>query len=143
MVLAEHDVFQRGQMRHEPNVLKRAGNAVAHALRHRVAGDVLPKGLNAALVYGVNARDQVEHGGLARAIGANERGAAALGHAKRHVVDDLQAAKGLAHAIKLQGITHGDLLALRPGSRASIRVRVITPWGRHIMSSTTAKPNTM
>ena len=121
-----------------------------HPVRHRHVGDVLTQCRDAPIVDGVNARDEVEHRGLARSIGANQSGATAFGYGKADVVNHLEAAKRFAHAREFNHLAHArspsveaTLAPRRLERRFSNMVRVTTPWGRHIMSSTTAKPNTM
>ena len=152
VVFAQHHVLDCGQMRHEPDVLKRARQAVRHPVRHRHVGDVLAQGADAPGVDRVHTRDQVEHRGLARPIGANQGGAAAFGHGKADVVNHLQPTKRFAHTRELQHRAHArppadvSAGARRPpqlARRFSSMVRVTTPWGRHIMIKTTAKPNKM
>ena len=152
VVLAQHHVLHRGQVGHEPDVLKRPRHTMRHPVRHRHVGDVLAQGRDAPAVDGIDPRDQVENGGLARPIGANQSGAAAFGHRKTDIVNHLEAAKGFAHPGEFQHAAHA-----RPPPDASAwarcpphierkfssMVRVTTPWGRHIMSKTTARPKKM
>ena len=73
-VAADHDVFENGHGREQPDVLERAGHA---ELRdrvglHAVEGHGL-RGLAVAFGGHVDARDAVEERGLPRAVGPDER----------------------------------------------------------------------
>ncbi len=78
------------------------------ALVHRRARHVLASQCDAALVAGLQPRNQLEQGGLARAAGADHRHQLALANVEGHLVQPLLAA-GVAVTDVLESQAHGDL----------------------------------
>ena len=88
-VLRDHHVLEHREVRHQPNVLEGARQAATNAQARRQRGDVGSLQHDAAGIGRIHAGDQVEHGGLAGAVRADEREALAARHAEGELVDDL------------------------------------------------------
>ena len=107
--LPDQDVLQNREVRDEPDVLEAPRHPAAHPQAGRYAGDVLPVDLDPPGRDRIHAADQVEDGGLARAVGTDQGCALAAHHAERQIPDDLQPAEGLGHPVQAQdgGVSHG------------------------------------
>ena len=107
--LPDQDVLQNGEVRNEPDVLEAPRHPAAHPQAGRHAGQVLPVDVDPSGRDRVDAADQVEDGGLARAVGSDEGGALAARHVERQIPDDLQPAEGLGHPVQAQDrrVSHG------------------------------------
>ena len=86
-----------------------------------------------AAVRAQEAGDQVEHGGLARAVRADQPGDEARGHVERAVLHGLDAAEGLGHALHGEdGSRHRAARARQAAERVRARPRM--PSGRTNMN---------
>ena len=146
-MLAKHHILKGRQVGHQTNVLKGAGNANADSSGQWQLCNVLSESDDAPLVTRIDPGDQIKKCGLASTVGTNQRGTTAPRHVKADPVDHRQAAKRFAHIRHAQGILHGlplpELAGFAGPLRRSTSVRVMTPWGRSIMSKTTAIPKIM
>jgi hypothetical protein len=84
----------------------RLGHAARRDLMGAQAADVLAVQFDAAALAGVQAHQQIEQGGLAGAIGADQAQDVAAGHAERHIVHGFQAAEAALHVGNLQDVRH-------------------------------------
>ena len=147
-VLADHDVFQRAQVWHQPDVLEAAGDAVANAQPRRGTGDVGAIEQDAPGIDREHAGDQVENRGLTRAVWADKRGAHAAPDRKRQILDHAQAAEMLAHGFETKdGVGRAHPVRSFGNPTCSARVKpkrrrncapVTSPSGRSAMITMTA-----
>ena len=89
----DHDVFQRGHVGKQADVLIGAGDAPFGYLVGAQALNFVPVENNAAFFGGVKAGDAVEEGGFPGAVGADDAGNAAFFNGEVQIVDGNQAAK--------------------------------------------------
>ena len=107
---ADAHVVEHGQRREKPDVLERPRDAerghalglpAGHVPLRTVAGEE-----DAALGRLVDAGHAVEHGGLSRAVGANQAKDRPPLHGEGNVAEGEQAAEALAHAVHFQDRIH-------------------------------------
>ena len=98
--LPEHHIFQHRQMRQQTDVLETPRHPAAHAQARRDVGDVAPAHADAPGGDRIDAADEIEHGGFAGAVRADERGALAARHAERQILHHLQAAERFGDAVQ-------------------------------------------
>jgi hypothetical protein len=116
---AGHDVLQRRHALEQGDVLEGAGDALAHGMvwLHRPALDAAES--DDAFLRRVEAVDDVEHRGLAGAVGADDGADLALAHVEGDVGDRLDAAEGERDVVHLeQHVAPGDAV-VRPGEVAT------------------------
>src|SRR5262249_50685952 len=151
---ADQHVLEGAEMRHQPNVLKVAGDAVVDAPARRNSAHVYAVKQDAAGVDRIDAGDEIEHCGLAGPVGPDEPGAGAASNREAQILHHLQPAKILGHAIERQdrvGTRHAacSLLsrsrsrsgALRRPSSHRICAPVTRPCGRTIITTITTAAN--
>ena len=91
-----------GERSEEPGVLERVSQSQVGPLMGREVGDVAPVEQHPALVGGLEARDQLEHRGLPRAVRPDEADDLSLAHSKRHLIHRPIAGKRLGQVLDLQ-----------------------------------------
>ena len=99
--------------------LERTRQAMRHPLVHRHAGDVHAVKLDAPGVGGQRAGNQLDQGGFAGTVGADQGVHLTRAHAQAGVIGGAQTAIGLDQAIDLQqrAVAHGVFLFKRRLSR--------------------------
>ena len=136
---AYHHVLDHRQAGKQADVLEGAGNAALRDLVRLETGKRRAVEFETAAVERINTRQQVEQGGLAGAIGADEAVDFTARNGKIHLGQRLHAAKAFpevgageqrAHAAPLR--TANSRLRTAEGHR---------PAGRKIITSTSARPN--
>ena len=103
---ADEDVLEDGHRREELDVLERARDAPAHDLVRRRAEQALAVERDLARLGPVEARDDVEGGRLAGAVGADQAGDLALLHRERDVVEGDDAAEAARDVAELEERRH-------------------------------------
>ena len=87
-MLADDDIFQRVQMRHQPHILERARDPVVSTRRLEEACVMsAPSTRTEPRSTGIDAGDQIEHRGLAGSVRPDQRGARATTDVERQIVD--------------------------------------------------------
>ena len=115
---ADPDVLAHRQPGEGLHDLEGAGDAAPRQPMRRLAGDVLAAIAHSAVARLEEAGDDGEQRGLAGAIGADERGDAALRRRKRHAVDRQQSAETARHVLhRQQRLSHGGPPAQRDAFR--------------------------
>src|SRR5262249_1133113 len=97
---SDEQVLDDAQLAEEANVLERAADAHASNLRWLERCEVVRAESNAARIVLIDAGDEVEDGGLAGAVGANESEDDVVVHGEGDVGDSLQTTEALAHVRK-------------------------------------------
>ena len=115
IVQADAHVVLHRHVVEKPNVLEGAGDAQLVGLDGVHAGGVLAVDHDGAHGGLVDLREQVEHGGLARAVGADQAGDLGLADDQIEVVHGLQAAELDAQVARLQ---HGRAVQVALGDDA-------------------------
>ncbi len=141
IVHADHDVFQQGHFLEHADVLERTGDTALGDLVRRDLADVLAVEFDRAAGSAQQTGDQVEDGGLAGAVRADQAKDAALRDIEIDVLQNLQAAKVLADVFELQHYLLPPACALRR-KNARIRRGSQMPFGRYRITSTRIKPLT-
>src|SRR6267143_1831259 len=95
----ERDILERREAGIDAGDLERARQALARALRRRKRGDVLAREADAAGVGAQVSRELADEGGLAGAVGSDERVRLALGDMEIDAVARAQRAEALAKAL--------------------------------------------
>ena len=108
-VRADQDVVQDRHPAEEPDVLVGPGHAERGHLVRRQALQLPPREADHPRRHRIDARDQVEQGGLPRAVRADDGDQLAARHRERHVVHGPEPAEALADAVDRQ-----EALARRP-----------------------------
>ena len=120
-VAADHHVLQRRHLGEQPDVLEGARDARLGHLVHRAGLVGLAAELEAAAVGDVQAGDDVEEGGLAGAVGADQAVDLAALDGDAHVGQRLQAAETLADAGDLEnGLCHVVSLRVQRADRCGL-----------------------
>ena len=98
----EHDVVKHRQITEQAQVLK----CSAHAQRANLMGlqphHIAPCKFNHTRIWRHDAREHVDHGGLARAVGADQGMHMASLQTERHILRCFDTPIGLANALHLQ-----------------------------------------
>ena len=115
VVQADAHVVLHRHVAEQSDVLERAGNAQLVGLDGVHAGGVLAVDHDGAHRGLIDLREQVEHGGLARAVGADQAGDLGLADDEIEVVHGLQAAELDAQVPRLQ---HGRAVVVALGDDA-------------------------
>jgi hypothetical protein len=118
----ELDVLQRRSLREQAGDLERARDAEAGDPLGGLAGDVAPGEDDPATRRLQEAGEQMEQGGLAGAVGADQRVHGPLGDTEVHVADRAEALELLGQALRLQdgcGVAHAVSGRLAKRRRAS------------------------
>ena len=110
---ADHHVVEHGHSGERLHQLKRAADAGAANLVGPAAVDTLSSELDDARIRLEHAGDQVEAGGLAGAVGPNQRDDAALGNGEAHILSGAQTAEALRQTFDFQERGHVTRLACR------------------------------
>jgi ABC-type iron transport system FetAB ATPase subunit len=130
---ADHHVLDHGERAERLHDLECAADpGMAGAIR-APAGDVEAAQRHAPGIRPVDAGDQVEAGGLAGAVGSDQRDDLAAANGEAHVVDRLEAAEALRDALDDE-----ELVAHASPSRA--RSHGHSPPGRSVMMSSRSSP---
>src|SRR5690606_2965610 len=116
---------QRGQ---RPDQLEGAGHALVGDAGGLEAADLLAVEGDGPGIGPQEARDHVERGGLARAVGPEQADDLALGELEAQIVDGNKAAEAPAQAGDGEQRAHGAA-SLRP-SRPSLSTKASTPCGK-------------
>src|SRR5262245_50415343 len=99
---ADDDVFHHRQTREWLHQLEGAPKPGPADLIGSPAIDASARQADLARFRPIDARDQIETGGLAGAIGANQADDRALGHVEAHILHGLEAAEVLGYARNFQ-----------------------------------------
>ena len=99
---ADHDVFQRGFVAEEPDVLEGPGHARPADPVRREALHAVALEQDVAFLGVVEAADDVEGRGLARAVGADEPGDGPRGDPHGQVVDRRDPAEAHGHVLHVE-----------------------------------------
>src|SRR5262245_2067433 len=136
-VRTDRDVVQDGEPRERPHDLKRADQAEAADRVGPEPGERAPAEPHVAGVGLEEAGQQVERGGLARAVGADEPEDLALGHRQVEAAHRLDAAEALGQPARLEQRARAHRTPPPgPSARRTTRwIRGYAPSGRN---STTA-----
>src|ERR1700723_3036635 len=105
------DGLDRRQIRIELVDLEGARQAAQNAAMHRQIGDVVTFKQNAPGIGLEHAGQEVNHGGLAGAVGADQRMAGALLDPERQIARDLEAAELFFESLCFQRDGHGASLS--------------------------------
>ena len=123
-VAADHDVLEGRHVGKEADVLEGAGNTGTCDFMDGRGGIGFTGQFEAAAVRGVETGDDVEEGGLARAIGTNEAIDLTAFDGQAHVGESLQAAKTLGDTGNAKdGVCHGACLRSRGSATCHARVQ--------------------
>jgi hypothetical protein len=137
-------VFHHGERGKGFSDLKGAPHALLPDGARRQAGNVHPGQLDGARIGPQLAAHHVEGGGLARAVGPDQRQHLAGRQRKIHAIDRQHTAKGLAQASHLQQwwrCAHGALLRACQ-RRARSRANPASPCGNSSTSASMVPPST-
>src|SRR5207237_5983003 len=96
-MLADQHVLQGAEVRHEANVLEVARNTVMHAPARGDPAHVHAVEQNLPGIDRIDSGDEIEHGGLAGAVGTDQSGAGAAPNREAELVDHAQPAEILGH----------------------------------------------
>jgi hypothetical protein len=125
-VAGDADVVEDGQRTEEADVLKRARDAERDDFVDAQAGEVAAVKGDGAFGRRVNAGDEIEHGGLARTVGANEADEFVFADGEIDGTDGDEAAETDGRLVKLeqrrrhQSFTLPNLKLKSPCGRAII-----------------------
>ena len=120
-VAAHHDVFQDRHVVEELHQLEGAGDPPPGDAVGRASLDFLALKDDAALLGGQKAAHQVEQGGLAGAVGADDRLDGARRHPKGDLLHGLQAAEGQADVLQFQDTWFGQVIRLQLARSSFVR----------------------
>jgi hypothetical protein len=98
-VEAGHHVLEERELLEEADLLERARDAEPHARVGRHAFQLMLVEHQFAIIWLIDAREQVQHGRLAGAVRSDQRVDRLLRHGQRHVAHRVHAAKALADVI--------------------------------------------
>src|SRR3954469_19604361 len=143
-VAADHNVLQRRQVREQANVLEGSRDASGGDAVGREAGDVACAEREAAVVGGVHPSGEVEQGGLAGTVRANQAEDFGRLNVEGNLAQGLEATETLADAPPLEQRRHSGWHAgawLRSASSRRRTAEGSRPAGRNSMISTSASPN--
>jgi hypothetical protein len=118
-MLADHHRFERRQMRKQPDVLERARDPAAGAARRPCLVERAALEHDGAFVGSEHAGKQIEEGGLARAVGADQRVNMAGRHLHIEFVEGKEAAEALGQAFDFQTRGHLRHGVASPGGAAN------------------------
>src|SRR5207248_3525548 len=125
------EVLEHGHAGEDLEALERTAHAQTRPLVGLDVGDVDALEEHAALGGGQQTGEAVEQGGLARAVGADERGDLARRHRQRHVVDGEQAAEPHRDLARLEQrrarLAHADCASSRTRNAKSDGTRSPRP----------------
>jgi len=150
-MLADDDVLQRVQMRHQPHILEGTGDAVIDPTARRHVGDVLAVDMDRSAIDRIDAGNEIEHRSLAGAVRSDQGRARAAADFESEIVDHGKAAELLGDVSELQDVRRAHAAPrfcadLPNGSRQSNRRRsippVISPCGRSAISTMMPAANT-
>ena len=117
-------VFDHAHAGERAVVLERAHHAARGDAVRRQAEDRLAREAHAAAGRGEGARDQVEGGGLARAVGADHAEDLAFADLEVERLHGRQAAEALAQLLDLENRSHSPI---KPAGWKRIAVTIRTP----------------
>ena len=136
------DVLHHGHARERLHDLEGAGKPAPRRLERPLGRHIDAAEPDAAGLRAVHAGHQVDEGGLAGPVGADQADDLALLETEAHIVDGLDAAEAMAEAIGHQdGRAHAATFG-RPSSRATMRRQSMPsrPPGRKKISTTMTAP---
>src|SRR6185436_14797883 len=139
-VAADHDVFERGKVHEQADVLERAADAGGRDLVRLQAGETALVELEVAAVGRVDAGENIEQRGLAGAVRADQAVDLALADGEGHVAQRLHAAEALGDAIRGEQIQVARSSS-EPVSSLFRTAEGSRPAGRNSITSTSARPN--